>query len=70
MFICIAHAVLRPCSCFPCALHNAFKWVMVEEDANPMADVCIRVKQHVYTAQLLSLLTHVPVAPVSAEHAA
>ncbi len=43
---------------------------MVEEDANPMADVCIRVKQHVYTAQLLSLLTHVPVAPVSAEHAA
>ncbi len=67
---CCAQALQPLAAVFPAHYVTTLKWVMVEGYAYPTADVCIRVKQLVYTAQLLSHLTQVLIAPVSAEHAA
>ena len=67
---CCAQALQPLAAVFPVHYVIKFKWVMLGGYAYPMANGCIQVKQHVCTAQLLSILAQVPFAPVSAELAA
>lgn len=67
---CCAQALQPLAAVLPVHYVTTFKWVMFEGYAYPTANRCIQVKQHVCTAQLLSILAQVPIAPVSAELAA